>query len=101
MVKLLGISAIVFILAISTGNSIFFVNTFTIFIIITVLNMYNLWFKNGKFDRLVKFNDDKVIEEFKDKKYFRCIIRFISLPMCVVGTIFYIFILYYYGSSCL
>lgn len=101
MVKLLGLSAVIMIISLFTGNSVFFVSSFTIFIIITLINMCILWIKNGKFSKLNEFNDKKVIEEFKSKKYLHAGIRFISLPMCAVGGIFVILSLILMWKSCL
>lgn len=100
MVKLLGLSGIVFLISLPIGNEIFFVSSFTVFIILTFLNMYQLWFRNGNFSKLEDYNFKRSIEEFKSKRYVSGAIRIIAIPMSIVGMIFAILLLALLWKMC-
>ena len=90
MINVLMVSGLIFltsilIMGICGFNTIIFMTTFTVFILITFLNMIQIYKKNNTTitEKIDSF--DIGIKAFKEKKYLKAIVYIVSYPMCIVG----------------
>lgn len=85
--KILLIMSILVALSLLTGNSIILTICFTIYTITVVMCCYNLWKGQNIFKVVEDRLDYNKKEAYKNKKYGKAFIYFITIPMVIVGIV--------------